>query len=931
MRGPRVWACIIALSVGCGPAYKPKVDAGYKLEATDFPFPSGLRVVFQRDDSQPSVLVSTVIDVGSSSDPVGKEGLAHFLEHLCFRTKAPGFELSVRDRLRRMGAGGFNASTSDDITSYYALGPKSALVPLLEIEAGRLVDPLAGVTEEVFAAEREIVRNELRMRTENTLAYRLYELSKSALFPEGHRYQRSGIGSHASLDAITLEDVKVFAAKHYIASNTTIVVAGDFAQAEIGSVLNKGFPRSLVAAPGSSDQKLTLRKPEPRVPETSPEPPPPVDTTLRRVEGPVQQDTLVLAWSLPGGYRENEPLIELTVVALNFALREKLGPQFGLRRKETVDSLSCGPIFGRDASVAVCTIRVAAGVPAEKVAKWALDGVDTLHQSFRGETYFFKDARQSEQARLFRQSGSLWRGRDIAEYAHFRGRADLFSGSMERWEKTRPKDSHDLASKYLTRGRAVQVLVSPYAGTSSTGTRERSSSWHAAEGNGDVSWITDAALKHVAVVPDPATWKSVVLENDLRVVIKRHAGAPFVRVALLLGGGRTSATPWGLSDFAFLHFEARDPARVAGAWLAADYGDAELIGVEAPSGNLDEALDLVSTRIRSTMWEWHPDALERVVYSRRRRLNDLAKSPARSGDRALWSSLYPKHPLGQRSHDLAAIERLSRGDIRAWYQGHFAPGNATLLIVGNVDLQEAQTKATGVWAGWRKRNPGERDAGFPAPSDPPEPRVLLVDEPDATQTSLTLGCRLAPFSGDEDAVRDVLVDQLQIGLSDSIREQSGATYGVQVDAVHATGGVHTLLVSTLVQNDKVLPALREIENRIRSVRDGATSPGAIAESKWRAAVETHAKNLSSADVMSTLVELQRDQRGLDSLAGYPSRLASVSAPDLARLVAPCVGHQVITARGPRADVEAPLKSLGIPVEIVDWRSEENEDVGVEDE
>ena len=142
----------------------------YEVKSTVFNFPSGLRVVFQEDHTQPIVSATMVIDRGSTADPEGREGIAHLVEHLWFRSKhkdTQGNELpKVWDLLREMGAN-LNAFTSSDNTTYMTVVPKEQVRALMRLEGLRLREAVAGVTDEVIKVEREVVRNELRMRYEN--------------------------------------------------------------------------------------------------------------------------------------------------------------------------------------------------------------------------------------------------------------------------------------------------------------------------------------------------------------------------------------------------------------------------------------------------------------------------------------------------------------------------------------------------------------------------------------------------------------------------------------------------------------------------------------------------------------------------------------------------------------------------------------------
>src|SRR6516165_2144400 len=101
---PLVAACHL---LGCAAAELPDkpMYKQYELSQMDFPLKSGLRVVVQEDHSAPVVTVVVTFNVGSTDDPKGKEGLAHFIEHLAFRTKFLDGQ-TIWDRLRRMGASG---------------------------------------------------------------------------------------------------------------------------------------------------------------------------------------------------------------------------------------------------------------------------------------------------------------------------------------------------------------------------------------------------------------------------------------------------------------------------------------------------------------------------------------------------------------------------------------------------------------------------------------------------------------------------------------------------------------------------------------------------------------------------------------------------------------------------------------------------------
>jgi zinc protease len=238
-------------------------DVSFPLR--DFRLGSGLRVVVEEDHRSPVVAVVAVVGTGSSSDPAGKEGMAHVVEHLVFRARHGG-GASVWTRLEQMGAGQFNAFTSLDHTAYQTLVPREALPELLRLEAQRLAAPLAGVTEQVFSVEREVVRNELRERNETGFVGQIFQWVQEASFPAGHPYARSVIGGHDSLSGITLGDAQRFVRKNYQPDNVTLVITGDVDLVAMEALLNESLPESW----RGSGPPLAV---SPRLTEPTPEPP----------------------------------------------------------------------------------------------------------------------------------------------------------------------------------------------------------------------------------------------------------------------------------------------------------------------------------------------------------------------------------------------------------------------------------------------------------------------------------------------------------------------------------------------------------------------------------------------------------------------------------------------------------------------------------
>lgn len=925
----RVGLFLVAIAGGCataGPSYKLNLKP-YQLDMTDFNFPSGLRILFQEDHTEPTVLVTALYGVGSTSEPVGKEGMAHLVEHLCFKARH-GNKPEVWDHIRQLGASNFNAFTTQDITQYYTAAPKEALVELLQIEAQRMLNPIEGVTEAELKTEREVVRNELRLRIENG-GGQAFELASEMLYPKDHPYHRSVIGSHESLDNITMADVQAFLKEHYAPSKVTIVVTGDFNRAEAGALIAKTFPKQLVAAPGAApDAKLALVQPKPRITGPSAEPPAPADRTLRRIKGPVASRELILAWSLPGGYRKDQPLMEVTASMLSNAVGSLLYPETWDAEDDEIEGLGCGASPQPLATTVYCFITLIEGQDPETIATKAVDGLvemwNTDNEVFQRKLFAW--ARGGYQAELFRNSASLERAVSIAEYMHFTARPDYFTSAITEVKGINSFDARNLAYKYLTRDRAVRLLIEPYDAKEkplSTIAVDASSSYAGAilsEGTKtlvDYSKVTEAQIAALGRAPDVSRIKELTLPNGLHVMLARHGSAPFVTVALHSRGGPETVKPARFTNFAARDYTTQDPGKIAADWFGTTSGDGALAGIEAPSGNLAAALDLVSDRTRSTTSVWSARLYERMKDVTKRQVKTAEKRPEYWADRALWNLLLPGNPRGL-PYAWDSLDKLGSDDYQRWWKDHLSPKNSTLLVVGDIDLTEAEALVRKMWGDWRKDDPGAPLPGYTNTTALPARQIAFVDDQDATQASLTVGCHLKPVSIETEAAKDVLSAMLSQDLFVAIRKRAGASYGVYASDF-ALGDTSLMVVGGAIQNDKAVPGLKTILDRMAELRAGKVDPTRLTETKWSLAAATRTANQSNAELLFRLLSVRERNRELSTLTTYPQRLAAVKASDIAAVLEPCVGHEVITVTGPAKALRSGFEKLDIPVEDVDWK------------
>lgn len=194
-----------------------------KIEFTQYKLDNGLQVILHKDNSTPIVAVSIMYHVGSKDENPNRTGFAHFFEHLLFE----GSENIGRGKFARYveDAGGtLNANTSSDRTYYYEILPSNQLELGLWLESERLMH--AKVDNEGIETQREVVKEEKRLRVDNQPYGRMFEEIFKAAYTV-HTYQWVPIGSMEHLDAATEEDYVGFYKTFYVPNNAILSIAGD--------------------------------------------------------------------------------------------------------------------------------------------------------------------------------------------------------------------------------------------------------------------------------------------------------------------------------------------------------------------------------------------------------------------------------------------------------------------------------------------------------------------------------------------------------------------------------------------------------------------------------------------------------------------------------------------------------------------------------
>ena len=295
--GSRVQSAVAAvLAAGLVPAVALSAEPDLTIEYERYQLDNGLDVILHVDPTSPQVVVNTWYDVGAKDEVEGRTGFAHLFEHLMFmgteRLPDDGFDVAME----RHG-GWNNAWTSEDATDYYDVGPSHLAELLLWMEADRLDGLSRAMTQDKLDKQRDVVRNERRQSYEDSPYGVAWLAMPQALYPEGHPYAHTVIGSHADLEAATVDDVVRFFDTWYVPANASLVVAGDIDPAAV-----KGWIAATFGA-------VPARPAPVRTP-----PPAPVDRPvqpLTELTDQVQISRTWMLWHTPAAFADGDAALDV--------------------------------------------------------------------------------------------------------------------------------------------------------------------------------------------------------------------------------------------------------------------------------------------------------------------------------------------------------------------------------------------------------------------------------------------------------------------------------------------------------------------------------------------------------------------------------------------------------------------------------------------
>src|SRR5262249_32568816 len=213
--------CEGAAGTVCRARVAPKTTLFPVREAT---LTNGLRVRLVPDHDAPVASLYTFFQVGSRNERPGITGISHLFEHMMFNGAAK-YGPKKFDEVLESSGGRSNAYTNPDVTVYYEDFAADALDTVLDLESDRMRS--LTIDERSLAREREVVKEERRLRVENEPAG-LMDEALHALVYQAHPYRWPVIGYTGDIEAIDRKDCEDYFHTFYAPGKAVLLLAGDF-------------------------------------------------------------------------------------------------------------------------------------------------------------------------------------------------------------------------------------------------------------------------------------------------------------------------------------------------------------------------------------------------------------------------------------------------------------------------------------------------------------------------------------------------------------------------------------------------------------------------------------------------------------------------------------------------------------------------------
>ena len=883
---------------------------------------NGLDVILLEDRRLPLVAVNIWYHVGPANERPGLTGFAHLFEHMMFEGSRHVGEKAHFRYLEAAGASEINGTTDFDRTNYFETLPSNQLELALWLESDRMGFLLEKIDDHNLENQRDVVRNERRQSVEGAPYGLIQEELFHQLYPKEHPYHASVIGSHADIEAARLADVREFFQLYYAPNNASLAIVGDIDKARTKALIEKYFG----PIPASKS-----------APEIDVKTPPITAERRAVVTDQVELPKVYMAWITDPIFKPGDAECDLTARILGGGKSSRLYKRLVYEKRIAQDvqasqySLALGSLFTIEATAKP-------GIKPEEIEKNIDEEIEAFQKT--GPTPAeLEGARNTIEAAIIRGLETLGGFGGVADrlnqYNHFLGDPGYLAQDLDRYRRTTPGALQTVAQTRL--GRQSRIVGYGVPGEKVVQDVPKSTRTPAAEpvsiAAADQEWRKQppaagpaAALK----LPVPVTFK---LANGLTVYFIEQHNLPIVsaNMIVLSGSERNPVHRPGLASFTAAMMDegtkkrsalqiARAAEQLGATVMTGSSMDMSFVALRTLKKTVDGAFELAADVLLNP--QFSNDEMDRLRNDRLTQILQQKDEPNVLAAKTFSSVIYgPNHPYGYTEVGTEESNKtMTREELVSFWQAGYIPGNAALVVAG--DLSEAELRALaekyfGSWTG-----NGAPAAPQPATASAAR-RIVIVDKPSSPQTVLRVGhvgvsranLDYAPLEVMNAALGGLFSSRINLNL----RETHGYTYGASSVFAYRRGP-GPFLVGTGVRTDITAEAVTEILRELDRMRTTDPEPAEVSMAKDSIARSLPSLFETTAQTASSIGSIYVYDLPPDQFRALPGQIDAVTAADMRRVAEKYLkpADLVIVAVGDRGKIEPGLRKLGFgPVEIRD--------------
>lgn len=881
----------------------------------EYKLKNGLTVILHQDKSTPIVGVSVFYHVGSKNEVPGKTGFAHLFEHMMF-LGSKNYGVGLPSAITDIG-GTFNGTTNEDRTYYYEVVPSNYLERTLYLESDRMGNLLDAMTQEKLDNQRDVVKNERRLRVDNQPYGTMSERIGEIMYPEKHPYHWSIIGSMADLSAASLDDVKTFFRTYYVPNNATLILAGDFNEKQARGWIEKYF------GPIAGGAKIS--NPNPPMPKLTGE-------IRKTYEDAVPLPRVAMVWHAVPRNSSDEPALEILSYILSTGRGSRLQSNLNYG-KELVSGINANLSTNDIGGIFQISATARPSKSLEEIEKEINKELEKIKKEPPTAEEISRSLNVRESSFIFALQSVLGKGAQLGEYAGYLGKPGYLQADLNRYRKVTPADVQRVASQYLSANRLVMSYIPGKPPTSAAISQTDKASTNKVKEK-DVSLIE----KQNELLPKPGpavkfslpSIEKTKLSNGLNVWFVKQDDLPIVSMNLVFNSGSMidPAEKFGLASWTSSMLSQGTINRSAvdisnqlqsiGASINAESGrDTTSVSVQTLTKNLDAALDIYLDLIKNPAF---PNT--EIESLRRRSLIEITQRKSRpSGISGVVFNkvLYGDQPYGRNTTE-SSLKAITRDDLVNFHQMNYVPNNGTLIIVGDVDSKTMLPKLESGFANWKSGKPS------PVPSTAQtmqgKPGIYIIDKPGAAQSTIAIGAVGLDRSNPDYytvQVMNAILGGSSGRLYKVLREEKGYTYGAY-SSYQFRKNAGPFRAGGDFQTDSTKESVSELIKQIDGMRGAIPVTQAELNKSKQNAINGYPQQFETVDQISRqLSDLAAYDLSESYFNDYIYKINAVTLADINRVANKYLdpSQMAIVIVGDRKVIEPGLKELSIPISILD--------------